>query len=145
MLILSAAFFFSTSSCNAVADASLAFSYANASYSFRTLSWLSTAVLNSKSWLISGCIAISTSLDFARHDSISSWSSLLRFTLSIFSIGSRFLILAFTVYNSVYRCLMVSYNCPTSGCSCKVVQASTLSSNNFSMLLKVSEIFAAET
>ena len=39
---------FSTISCNVVDDASLAFSYANASYSFKTLSWLSVAVLKSK-------------------------------------------------------------------------------------------------
>ena len=143
-MILSTACSFSTNSCNTAADASLAFIYANAAYSFRTLSWVSTAVLNLKSSLISGCIELSTSVAFALHDSISCWSSLLRFTLSIFSIGGRVLISAFTVSNSICRCLMISCSCPISGCSCRVVQASTLSSNSFAALLAVSDIFAAE-
>ena len=143
-MILSAACSFSTNSCNTVADASLVFFYANASYSFKTLSWVSTVVLKSKASLISGCIEFSTSVAFARHDSISCWSSLLRFSLSVFSIGSRVLISAFTVSNSVCRYLMVSCSCLNSGCSCRVVQASTLSSSSFAALLTVSEIFAAE-
>ena len=143
-MILSVACSFSTNSCNTTADASLAFVYANAAYSFRTLSWVSTAVLNSKALLISGCIELSTLVAFALHDSISYWSSLLRFTLSIFSIGGRVLISAFTVSNSICHCLMISCSCPIFGCSCRVVQASTLSSNSFATLLAVSKIFTAE-
>ena len=140
----SAAFSFSTNSCSTADDTSLAFSYANASYSFRILNWLSTAVLNSKASLTSGCIEFSNSVTFTLHDSISSWSSLLRFTLSIFCIGGRVLISTFTASNSACRYLMVSCSCPISGCSCRVVQASTLSPSNFAALPTISEIFAAD-
>ena len=53
-MISSATCSFSTNSYNAAADASLAFSYATASYSFRILSWVSVVVLNSKASLIRG-------------------------------------------------------------------------------------------
>ena len=69
-MISSAACSFSTIYCNVAADDSLAFSYANASCSFKNLSWLSAAVLNSKASLIRGCIEFSNSIAFVLHDSI---------------------------------------------------------------------------
>ena len=120
-MISSAVCSFSMISCNVVDDALLAFSCANASYSFKTLSWISTSVLNSKASLIMGYIEFSSSVAFVLHDSISCWSSLLYFTLSIFCIGGRVLTSSFTASSSVCRCLMVSYSFSTSGFSYSVV------------------------
>ena len=143
-MILQAACSFSTNSCNAVVDALLAFSCVNASYSFKTLSWLSAAVLKSKASLMRGYTELTNSVSFLLQDSISYWSSLLCFTLSIFCIGGNVLIYSFTASSSVCHCLMVSCHFSTFGLSCKFSQASTLSSSSFDAILTRSEIFIAE-
>ena len=139
----SAACSFSTISCTTAVDASLDFSYANASYSFRILSWLFAAELNSKASLIRGYTEFTNNVFFLLHASISYWSSLLCFTLIIFYIGGNVLISAFTASSFVCRCLMVSCSFSTSGFSCKFSQASTLSSSSFDALLTRSMIFVS--
>ena len=143
-MISSSACSFSTISRNVAEDASLAFSYANASYSFKTLSWLSAAVLKSKALLMRGCTELTNSVSFLLQDSISRQSSLICFTLSIFYIGGNVLISTFTASSSVCCCLMVSCRFFTSGFSCSFVQASTLSSSSFAALLTRSQIFVVE-